>query len=269
MDSRPIGASQPAGKDFGPYIEHKGEGMGPSFKLDLSHSVPYSAGGVHPHTALLLFALAVNLRPDVILETGTFYGYSTIYLAKACDLWEQGHVWTLDPEDKLIAPEVKDHQRVSCVKGRSVTELPSLLPILRQVDMAFIDSWKRLALWEFLQIDPYVPEGGLVVFHDTQLFDSGRELHMILSLITGAYDRILFAGTPKDDNPHAFYGNADDRGLLVLRKREADPFLGVADANGHLYGHRQVYPHMDYTAVSLEVEDGKASLGFVDQEQPA
>lgn len=268
MASRPIGASRPAGQDFGPYIEHRGEGLATSFKLDLTHSVPYSAGGVHPHTALLLFALAVNLRPDVILETGTFYGYSTMFLAKACDLWEQGQVWSLDPEDKLIAQEVKGHPRVRCIKERSVNAFPRVLHELGQIDLAFIDSWKRLALWEFIQVHPFVPEGGLVIFHDTQLFDSGRSLYSMLPVVAQEYDRMLFAGTPRDDNPHAFYGNADDRGLLVLRKREADPFLGVADANGAIYGHHQVFPRMDYTPVALEIaEDGRASLIDANREE--
>jgi predicted O-methyltransferase YrrM len=248
----------PEGHDFGPYIEHKGEGLAPSFTLDLSHEVPYNAGGVHPHTALMLFALAVNLRPGVIVETGTFYGYSTIYLAKACDLWDQGTVYTLDPEDKLIAPCVKSHPRVQCIKERSVDCLPRLLTMLGQVDLAFIDSWKRLALWEFLQIAPFVPEGGLIVFHDTQLFNSGRTLHEAVRKVADGFDVMLFAGTPRDDNPHAYYGNADDRGLLVLRRREEDPYLDVADADNEAFGVNQVFPRTTYLPVRLgESKDGE------------
>lgn len=246
-----IGCSYPVGHDFGPYTDHLGEGLFPSFTLDFENQIPISAGGVHPHTGLLLFALALNLRPDVIIETGTFYGYSTMFLAKACELWRQGTVFTFDPEDKLIAPEVKAHPHVRCIKRRSVEVLEAFCQEVGQVDMAFLDSWKRLGIWEMRTIDPYVPEGGIVVFHDTQHLSDGRTLFEMLERNALDYQRILFAGTPRDDNPHAYYGNADGRGLYVLRKTNRDPWLNVADAESGLFGEHQVVPETIYRPCML------------------
>lgn len=246
-----IGVSYPAGQDFGPYVDHLGEGLYPSFRLDFTNEIPISAGGVHPHTGLLLFALALNLRPDVIIETGTFYGYSTMFLAKACDLWQQGTVYTLDPEDKLIAPEIRQHPRVRCIRRRSTEALLELCRTVGCVDMLFLDSWKRLCLWELLTVDPFIPEGGLVVAHDTQHFNTGRTFYDALTKAFPYYQKVLFAGTPRVDNPHAYYGNADGRGLLVLRKENRDPWLNVNDADSAYFGPHPVAPMSHYRPMQV------------------
>ena len=239
MRSRPIGLSYPEGQDFGPYVQHCGEGMMSSFMLDFNNGIPFSCGNVHPHTALFLYTLALNQRPTTIVETGTFYGYSTWFLAEALRFWgDDGKIYTIDPEDKLIAKEVKEHPNVEIVTGRSEDVLPDFLDGLdRPIDFAFIDSWKRLALLEFRLIHPHIPEGGLACFHDTQFLNTGKTLYSICrEAMENIYEFILFCGTPKKNNPHHFFGNADDRGFFVARKMEPDPFLNVWDANSATQG---------------------------------
>ncbi len=253
MTSKPIGVSYPDGQDFGPFVHHIAEGLFHSFNLDFTHTIPYSAGGVHPHTGILLFALALNVHPDVIIETGTFYGYSTLFLAKACEIWGKGKVYSFDPEDKLIAPEIMDHPYVECIKARSDKgALQNLLDEVKQVDFALIDSWKRLALYEFLLIEPYIVEGGVVVFHDTQFLNTGEELHRIIEKSFPQYDTMLFTGTPSEDDPHSYFGNADDRGLYVIRRKMEDPFQNVGDASTAEFGAKQVMPHTTYHAIDIE-----------------
>ena len=181
----------------------------------------------------MLYTLALNCRPTTIVETGTFYGYSTWFFAEALRFWgDGGKIYTIDPEDKLIAKEVRSHPNVELVKGRSEEVLPSLLKELGKVDIAFIDSWKRLALLEFRMCHPHINEGGLAIFHDTQFLNTGKTLYSICrQAMENIYEFILFCGTPHKDNPHHYFGNADDRGLFVARKMEPDPFLNVWDAN--------------------------------------
>lgn len=247
-----IGVSYPPGRDFGPFVHHMGEGLHTSFNLDFINSIPFSVAGVHPHVGLLLFALALNQRPDVIIETGTQMGYSTLFLAKACELWQQGRVFTIDPVDTNICQEVKDHPYIECIKARSDQVLGPLCDRLGQVDFAFIDSWKRLALDEFLTVEPYIVDGGLVVFHDTQFLNSGRTLYTAIQDHFPQYDKVLFVGTPHEENPHHYFGHCDNLGLYVLRKREADPFLDVADADTASLGAKQV---------SFVEQDGRLCLG--------
>lgn len=252
---RAIGMSVPAGQDFGPYIDYLGEGLAHTFKLDFSTSLPFSAGGIHPHHGLLLFALALNLRPHAIIETGTFMGYSTLFLAKACEIWGQGTVYTIDPDEGMVSEEVKSHPHVEYIKGRSDDgTLTRLLAQLGEVDMVFLDSWKRLSLWEFMQVHPYVPENGIVAFHDTQWLDSGRTLYEATARMPG-WEQMLFTGVPKKDNPHCYYGSADCRGLYVMRRSMARPFLDAPDANHGLFGRNQVAPRMSYVPIQVQREE--------------
>ena len=230
----PIGLSYGQG-DFSPYRQHCGEGLYPSFGLNFSNSIPFSCGNVHPHTALLLFALVLNQRPKIIIETGTFYGYSTWFMAQALMAWgdEESMLYTIDRTDSLIASQVKNHPKVTCITGESQEELPKLLEEVGEVQLAFLDSWKRLARHEFLTLHSYVPPGGIVVFHDSQMTNTGKALYQWLTEQPehrDLFETMLFAGTPHLNNPHRFFGNADDRGLLLLRRKEANPFLNVADA---------------------------------------
>ena len=231
-----LGLSYPAGHDFGSYVQRLGEcpemwyGIEPSFECN---GLPFSAGNIHPHTGLLLWSLVVNMRPTVIVETGTFYGYSTWFLAQALHWWNEGTVYTIDPDFRYVAECVRQHPRVKMIPGRSLDVLPKLLYDLEgEVHFAFLDSYKRQALAEFQMLDKAIVPGGIVAFHDTQVFNTGKGLWSLLKTHPH-YDRMLFAGTPAVDNPHHYFGNADDRGLFVLRKREADPFLNVADHGTH------------------------------------
>jgi hypothetical protein len=230
----PIGLSYPKGQDFGPYIQHIGEGLPTDFSLDFKNDIPFSCGNVHSHTALLLFSLALNQRPKTILETGTFYGYSTWFFAEALRMRADGGiVYALDPEQKLIADEIKNHPNVECIQARSENYLPEFVKAHPRIDFAFLDSWKRLTLEEFLLIYKAIPEGGIVAFHDSQFLNTGRTLWNFFQADENlkGWDQMLFCGTPHKDNPHHYFGNADDRGLYVLRRREADPWLDVWDAN--------------------------------------
>jgi len=260
ITSHPIGAAYPAGQDFGPYIDCRGEGLYHSFTLDFENPIPFNSGGIHPHTGLLLFSLALNIRPDVIIETGTYYGSSTFFLAKVCEIWGQGKVYTIDPEMKHVHPTLLANPYIEFIEERSEKALPTLLERVAPVDFAFLDSWKRLAYVEFLLIDDCLAEGGIVAFHDTQNLNSGHTLYEMIKDRFPAYDKMLFTGLPHTDNPHHFHGNADDRGLYILRKRHADPFLHVADADTAYFKDAQVCPHVLRGPMQSKLERMNARL---------
>ena len=57
-----------------------------------------------------------ELRPDLIVETGTAYGGSALYLAHMCDLLGQGEVVTVDAAQH---PDRPKHGRIEYVHGYS------------------------------------------------------------------------------------------------------------------------------------------------------
>ena len=220
------GLSYPGGQDFGPYVQRLAQ---PNQRLDDmmdATGIPYSAGNAHAHSAMMLFSLELNCAPEVIVETGTFYGYTTWYLAQACLFQGFGKVYTIDPEPKLIPDKVRNHPNVEVITGKSQEVLPGLLKKLGEVQVAFLDAYKRQCLQEITIVNDFIPEGGLIITHDTAMLNTGETLANIAYSLSN-YDTMLFAGRPHKDDPHKFFGNADDRGLMVLRKRETDPFLGA------------------------------------------
>jgi len=62
-----------------------------------------------------------EVRPDLIIETGTLRGGSALYLASICDLLGAGTVITIDIEEQPNRPE---HRRIEYVHGSSTD--PSL-----------------------------------------------------------------------------------------------------------------------------------------------
>ncbi|MFG0286318.1 MAG: O-methyltransferase [Phycisphaerales bacterium JB039] len=147
---------------------------------------------ISPDGGLLLYALVRNIRPRRIIETGTYIGVSTIWMAAA--LREIGQGGVLDTFDGFLPirpgvyreaelvrgrrESVEDALReaglASCVrlhKGRSSFEIAAMQPQLQSeggVQLAYIDGDHEYAgvchdLWA---IEPVLQTGGFVIFHD-------------------------------------------------------------------------------------------------------
>src|SRR5262245_30996750 len=57
-----------------------------------------------------------EIRPDLIVETGTAFGGSALYLASICDLIGHGHVVTIDIQETPNRPR---HERITYLLGSS------------------------------------------------------------------------------------------------------------------------------------------------------
>ena len=91
-------------------------------------------------TDLFLYQMIIHrLRPDIILETGTFIGGGTLFFANMCDLVNHGEVVSVDKRN-LRKPK---HPRISYITGRS-TDRKVLATIKKMVGkktcMAVLDS---------------------------------------------------------------------------------------------------------------------------------
>jgi cephalosporin hydroxylase len=110
-----------------------------------------------------------ELRPDLIIETGTFAGGSAHYLATLCDLVDHGRVLTIDIESR----DRPDHDRVNYITGSSVD--PRIVgPIAEQahaseVVMVILDSdhSKTHVIDELRLYAPLVTVGSYVIVEDT------------------------------------------------------------------------------------------------------
>jgi cephalosporin hydroxylase len=113
-----------------------------------------------------------DVRPELIIETGTYQGGSALFLASICDLLGQGTVLTIDLDQREDRPR---HPRITYLTGSSTSDA-----ILRQVRrrakgtsrvLVILDSGhaKDHVLSEMDAYAPLVTPGSYLVVEDTNL----------------------------------------------------------------------------------------------------
>lgn len=113
-----------------------------------------------------------ELRPSLIIETGTAQGGSAFFLASVCDLIGYGHVITVDIEKR---PRPR-HRRISYMEGRSSTDLAVVRDVKRRIGsddrvMVILDSnhSRDHVLTELRSYAPLVTGGQYVIVEDTNV----------------------------------------------------------------------------------------------------
>ncbi|HEY0404496.1 MAG TPA: CmcI family methyltransferase [Pyrinomonadaceae bacterium] len=109
-------------------------------------------------------------KPDLIIETGTAYGGSALFLASICDLLNHGRLITIDIEEQPGRPA---HDRIEYLSGSSVsTEMAAMVKSLTKSAgrvMVILDSDHRAAhvLRELEIYSPLVSIGCYLIVEDT------------------------------------------------------------------------------------------------------
>lgn len=133
--------------------------------------------GVHtwkaPTDLWLYQELVVRIRPGLIIETGTAYGGSALFLATMCDAIDHGRVVSID-----IAPKTEDlpkHERISYLRGSStdpaiVSEALAMVPPGEPV-LVILDSDHREAhvRAEMTAYADAVTPGSYLIVEDTHV----------------------------------------------------------------------------------------------------
>jgi len=113
-----------------------------------------------------------EVKPDLIIETGTFKGGSALYLAHLCDLLGQGEIVTVDVEDHGGHPT---HPRITYMSGSStdpkiVAQIKARAAKAQRV-LVILDSdhsYKHVRD-ELAAYAPLVTIGSYVVVEDTNI----------------------------------------------------------------------------------------------------
>lgn len=112
-----------------------------------------------------------EVRPDVIVETGTFLGGTALFLASICDLVGHGRVITIDTEPQAGVPS---HEGITYLHGSSTS--PEILDRVRGelgdgTLMAILDSDHHAdhVLEELRSYAPMVSVGSYMVAEDTNI----------------------------------------------------------------------------------------------------
>lgn len=123
-----------------------------------------------PKYGRFLFRLARHYQPGSILELGTSLGITTSYLAAACP---QARIFTIEGSE-AIAEVAEDNfnrlqlSHIQTLRGNFDKVLPSLIPELSSVDLAYIDGNHRYAptISYFHQLLAKVHDHSILVFDD-------------------------------------------------------------------------------------------------------
>lgn len=113
-----------------------------------------------------------DIRPDLIVETGTAYGGSALFLAHALDLVGNGQVITVDIEPRTGRP---GHDRITYIAGSS-TDRQVVQPVIdaaaaAKTVMVILDSDHRRdhVLEEMRSLGDLVTPGSFLIVEDTNL----------------------------------------------------------------------------------------------------
>jgi predicted O-methyltransferase YrrM len=117
----------------------------------------------------LLYALARAIRPETVVEFGTSFGISTIYLAAAVTDNGTGHVVTTELSSTKV-DAARANLRQAGV-DRVVTVLPgdareTLAGLRGPVGLVLLDGWKDLCLPVLRLLEPVLSPGALVAADD-------------------------------------------------------------------------------------------------------
>ena len=116
----------------------------------------------------LLKMLVEMIRPQRVLEVGTFSGYSALCMAEG--LSDGGHLWTYEINDEMEDFTRKwlenspYHDRITFMIGNAVTEAPKLN---LNFDLAFIDGDKRNYVETYEAVLPLLKKGGFLLADNT------------------------------------------------------------------------------------------------------
>lgn len=121
----------------------------------------------------LLYLLARSLNAKTIVEFGTSFGISTIYLATAVRDNGGGIVIGTEilPEKAIQAQQnIIDAGLEEYVEIRVGDALETLKNLDRSVDMILMDGWAHLALDVLKLVDPFIRIGGIVLSDNVGTF---------------------------------------------------------------------------------------------------
>jgi len=130
----------------------------------------------------LLYSLVRAIRPDTVVEFGTSYGISTLYLAAALADNGVGHLFTTELSAVKVAAaqsnvdEAGLGDRVTILSGDA---LETLGGVAGPVGFVLLDGWKQLCLPVLRLLEPRLVSGALVVADDIALPDLGEYLEFV------------------------------------------------------------------------------------------
>jgi predicted O-methyltransferase YrrM len=135
-------------------------------RADLLHDIymPVSAPG-----GSLLYSLVRASRPDTVVEFGTSFGISTIYLAAAVTDNGTGHVVTTELSDRKVKAAQSNLEEAGVAAAVTILAgdaRETLATVSGPIGLVLLDGWKELCLPVLRLLEPRLAPGALVAADD-------------------------------------------------------------------------------------------------------
>jgi predicted O-methyltransferase YrrM len=122
--------------------------------------------GTEREVSEFIAALVQAVKPDVVVETGTFLGHTMHVIAAALELNGRGHLHTVENDSEMVE-QVRSRlpERVTLHEADSSEWCERFVG---PVDIAFVDSGPgRVRLEDVRALWPKIAPGGYLTVHDT------------------------------------------------------------------------------------------------------
>lgn len=139
--------------------------MNPELEKRIMDEVPNDDSAAHGEK-MLLYWLIRELKPKVVVETGTHKGLATLYMAAALQDNGSGHITTYDPfEWNQRGNFAKFDELFSYITYK---QAPGTYMAEEQIDFAFIDGFHGMkdAYDELKVLLPRLSKTAIVILHD-------------------------------------------------------------------------------------------------------
>jgi predicted O-methyltransferase YrrM len=137
---------------------------------------------ISPEAGQLLYALVRSGRPDTVVEFGTSFGISTIYLAAAVTDNGTGHVITTELSEHKVQAAGANLARAGVAAAVTILAgdaLETLAGVPGPIGLVLLDGWKELCLPVLRLLEPRLVPGALVVADDSTHASLGEYLAFV------------------------------------------------------------------------------------------
>lgn len=116
--------------------------------------------------------IITELKPDIIIETGTMHGGSALFLASICTMIGSGRIISVDLTYRKTTP---GHDRITYLLGSSISDqvLNEIRDIIKPEDRVLVildsDHHKDHVLKELETYQTFVTKGSYIIVEDTNL----------------------------------------------------------------------------------------------------
>ncbi|GAB2668956.1 class I SAM-dependent methyltransferase [Gordonia jinhuaensis] len=129
---------------------------------------------ISPDTGTLLYTMIRAARPEVVVEFGTSYGISGLYIAAALRDNGIGHLYTTELSSKKVTAATRNFEQAGVADV--VTILPgdareTLASVTESIGIVLLDGWKEMYLPVLALIEPNLRSGATIVADNTTRAD--------------------------------------------------------------------------------------------------